>query len=88
MSEEQQAIEISILIALFNAVVEQQSQFYGVYQHKTKAIFNDWINKGYRLQKQINYHAQEDEYVDQMTRVIENAVHEVRKTLTNANKTK
>ena len=45
MSEEQQAIELNIMLALFNATVEQQSHLNEEYKHKTKLIFNDWKNK-------------------------------------------
>ena len=66
-----------ILIALFRATVEQKGFLQGATKQHAKMIFNRWQREGERLFKLIEESSNEEE-LDRITEVIENAIHELR----------
>ena len=69
--------EWNILIALFKATVEQTTMLTGVPKQRTKVVFGRWIKEGNNLLKLIEEFSDE-EYLEEVTEVIENAIHELR----------
>lgn len=66
-----------ILISLFKATVEQQSMLIGETKQHTKMIFNRWVKEGDKLLKLIENNSN-DEYLEEVTSVIENSINELR----------
>jgi hypothetical protein len=78
------SMEWNILIALFKSTVEQKNMLTGIPKQQSKLIFNRWKKEGEKLLKLI----EEDggnEYLEEVTEVIENAVHELRTNKNNKN---
>lgn len=69
--------EWSILIALFRATVEQKASLIGETKQHAKYVFNRWLREGDKLVKLIEEMSNEEE-LERITEVIENAVHELR----------
>lgn len=70
--------EWNILIALFKATVEQTTMLTGVPKQRTKVVFGRWIKEGNNLLKLIEEFSDE-EYLEEVTEVIENSINELRK---------
>ncbi len=70
--------EWNILIALFKATVEQTTMLTGLPKQRTKVVFGRWIKEGNNLLKLIEDFSDED-YLEEVTEKIENAIHELRK---------
>jgi hypothetical protein len=77
MSDKQIEIEWAVLIALFRATVEQTGMLQGVQRHQAKVIFKRWEAEGVRLVKMIESMSDEDK-LDDITGMIQDAVHQVR----------
>ena len=71
--------EWNVLIALFKATIEQTSQLNGQTEREAKMIFNKWQKQGLRLLKIIEELGDEEQLED-LTEVIENSIHELRKS--------
>ena len=78
MTEKQIETEWGILIALFNATVQQTNMLTGQPQREAKQIFNRWTKEGHRLMKVIESMSNEDD-IEEVTELIENSVHKLRK---------
>lgn len=77
------AIETNIMIALFNAVVEQTNFLTNEYKREPKRAFKQWQSLGFRLQEKLlsHYDEKDEEFLEAMTEGIENVIHEYRKYL-------
>jgi hypothetical protein len=78
MTEEELSREWAVLIALFIATMDQKLMLKGESRHQAKQIFNQWEKQGLRLLKIIEKHSDE-ETLDEVTGIIEDAVHQIRK---------
>jgi hypothetical protein len=78
MTEEELSREWAVLIALFIATMDQKLMLKGESRHQAKQIFNQWEKHGLRLLKIIEKHSDE-ETLDEVTGIIEDAVHQIRK---------
>lgn len=78
MKEQKEVAEWNILIALFKATVEQTNCLTGLPKQHAKMLFNRFTREGYRLLNEIEKTSNE-EYLEELTGVIEDAVHTVRK---------
>lgn len=78
--DEKELKEWAILIGLFNATIEQTSQLIGVPRQEAKLIFNRFFKEGRKLQKIIEKESSL-EHLEAVTEVIEDAVHELRKSI-------
>ena len=73
-------LETHVLIALFKATVEQSTFLKDQLKQKPKQVFNTWQNQGFTLLNQLEERNQiNEEYVDSLTDVIHNIIHEIRK---------
>ena len=70
--------EWTILIALFKSTVEQTNMLTGQSKRETKMIFNRFVKEGYKLLKLIEDESN-DEYLEEVSSVIENSINELRK---------
>jgi len=77
MSKEKDLLEWDILIGLFKAAVEQQNALTGKPKQLTKVIFKRWFAEGNKLLDLIEKESNM-EYLDEITEVIEDSVHELR----------
>ncbi len=70
--------EWNILIALFRATCEQQMMLKGETKQQAKMIFNRWVKEGDKLLKIIENESYEKD-LEEVTELIENSIHELRK---------
>lgn len=79
MSKEQLIIESNILMALFKATVEQSTLINGKLNQKPKQIFNTWQKLGFNLLDGMeSLNIKNDEYLENLSDVIHNIIHELR----------
>lgn len=70
-------IEWAIQVCLFKAVTEQNSMLIGTTKQQAKVIFKRFNSEGLKLLKIIEDQP-DTELLEEITSVIENAVHEIR----------
>jgi len=70
--------EWNILIALFRATCEHQNMLTGETKQQAKMIFNRWVKEGERLLKIIEHESYEKD-LEEVTELIENSIHKLRK---------
>ncbi len=82
--EDKNTKEIQILMALFNATVQQSTMLTGVHKQQAKQIFNRWQKQGFKLfdvvQKNIDGNNLSEDF-ERATEIIEDAVDVLRKEI-------
>ena len=77
MATENELLEWDILIALFKATTEQQNVLTGKPKQLSKVIFKRWVSEGNKLLDLIEKESNM-EYLEEVTEVIEDSIHELR----------
>ena len=77
MATENELLEWDILIALFKATTEQQNVLTGKPKQLSKVIFKRWFHEGNKLLDLIEKESNM-EYLEKVTEVIEDSIHELR----------
>jgi len=77
MATENELLEWDILIALFKATTEQQNVLTGKPKQLSKVIFKRWFAEGNKLLDLIEKESNM-EYLEEVTEVIEDSIHELR----------
>lgn len=74
-------LELQILLALFNATMEQTDYFNGEFKFRIKQIFKKWQKQGIKMQNVIEVNS-DTELLNQITDVIHDAIKEIKSKLT------
>ena len=77
MVTEKELLEWDILIALFKATTEQQNVLTGKPKQLSKVIFKRWVSEANKLLDLIEKESNM-EYLEEVTEVIEDSIHELR----------
>jgi len=77
MVTEKELLEWDILIALFKATTEQQNVLTGKPKQLAKVIFKRWVSEANKLLDLIEKESNM-EYLEEVTEVIEDSIHELR----------
>ena len=80
MENKKIVLESNIMLALMKATIEQSEHLRGELKQKPKQVFNRWNNMGNCLLDELEKrNVVNEEYLDQLTDIIHDVLHEVRK---------
>jgi hypothetical protein len=76
-------LESNIMLALMKATIEQSEHLRGQLKQRPKQVFNRWNNLGYSLLDELEKrNVANEDYLEQLTDIIHNVLHEIRKSST------
>jgi hypothetical protein len=71
------------MLALMKATIEQSEHLRGQLKQRPKQVFNRWNNLGYSLLDELEKrNVANEDYLEQLTDIIHNVLHEIRKSST------
>jgi hypothetical protein len=74
-------LESNIMLALMKATIEQSEHLRGQLKQRPKQVFNRWNNLGYSLLDELEKrNVANEDYLEQLTDIIHNVLHEIRKS--------
>ena len=80
MEGEKLILESNIMLALLKATIEQSEFLRGELRQRPKQVFNTWSKLGHSLLSELEKkNIANEDYLNELTDVIHNVMHEIRK---------